>query len=312
LNNVIVTVVLPLFCIMLAGYLVGYFKLLPTSGSTILSQFVYIIALPALAFIKLSQVPVDAFFNWPFLIVIGGGMLLTFCFSLVIAYFFFPTHLTGHALHALSAMYSSTGYIGLPIIFLVFGESGFVPGIIGAVITGAVFMPLAIILIEADKSGGGGKVAPCIKAMLASVLKNPVLIATALGLLVSSQSIQLADPVVTFFELLSGAYIPCALFAAGLFISSCSVNGETTEIAWLVFVKLLIHPLITGWLAYEFFNLEGMLSTIAVLQAALPCGVPVFVLAQHYKTFVVRSSAVIVVSTLLSLASLSTLLIFLT
>jgi malonate transporter len=56
-------------------------------------------------------------------------------------------------------------------------------------------------------------------------LKNPVLIATALGLLVSSQSIQLADPVVTFFELLSGAYIPCALFAAGLFISGCSVKG---------------------------------------------------------------------------------------
>jgi predicted permease len=48
-----------------------------------------------------------------------------------------------------------------------------------------------------------------------------------------------------------------------------------------------------------------------VLQAALPCGVPVFVLAQHYKTFVVRASGVIVISTLLSLISLSALLIFL-
>jgi len=311
LNNVIVTVVLPLFSIMLTGYLIGYFKVLPDSGSTILSQFVYIIALPALAFIKLSEVPVEDFFNWPFLAVLGGGMLLTFCFSLVIAYFFFPTQLTGRALHALSAMYSSTGYIGLPIIFLVFGERAFVPGIIGAVITGAVFMPLAIILIEADKSGGSGKVAPCIKAMLMSILKNPVLIATSAGLIVSSQSIQLAEPVVTFFELLSDAYIPCALFAAGLFISGCSVKGETTEIAWLVFVKLLLHPLLTWWLAYEIFALEGMLPAIAVLQAALPCGVPVFVLAQHYKIFVVRSSGVIVVSTLLSLVSLSALLIFL-
>lgn len=286
----------------------GYFKVLPDSGSTILSQFVYIIALPALAFVKLAHVPVEEFFNWPFLAVLGGGMLLTFCISLVVAYFFFPTHLTGRALHALSAMYSSTGYIGLPIIFLVFGESAFVPGIIGAVITGAVFMPLAIILIEADKSTDSGKV---IRAMLMSILKNPVLVATTAGLIVSSQSIQLAVPVVTFFELLSGAYIPCALFAAGLFISGCSVKGETSEIAWLVSVKLLLHPLITWWLAYEVFALEGMLPAIAVLQAALPCGVPVFVLAQHYKTFVVRSSGVIVVSTLLSLISLSALLIFL-
>jgi malonate transporter len=290
---------------------VGYFKVLPNSGSTILSQFVYIVALPALAFIKLSQVPVNVFFNWPFLAVLGGGMLITFCFSLVIAYFFFPTHLTGRALHALSAMYSSTGYIGLPIIFLVFGDSAFVPGIIGAVITGAVFMPLAIILIEADKSADSDKVAACLKAMLKSIFKNPVLIATTAGLIISSQPIELAEPVVTFFELLAGAYIPCALFAAGLFISGCSVKGETTEIAWLVFVKLLIHPLITWWLAYEVFDLEGTLPAIAVLQAALPCGVPVFVLAQHYKTFVVRASGVIVISTLLSLISLSALLIFL-
>ncbi|MFT5549210.1 MAG: malonate transporter [Candidatus Azotimanducaceae bacterium] len=296
---------------MLTGYLVGYFKVLPNSGSTILSQFVYIVALPALAFIKLSQVPVNVFFNWPFLAVLGGGMLITFCFSLVIAYFFFPTHLTGRALHALSAMYSSTGYIGLPIIFLVFGDSAFVPGIIGAVITGAVFMPLAIILIEADKSADSDKVAACLKAMLKSIFKNPVLIATTAGLIISSQPIELAEPVVTFFELLAGAYIPCALFAAGLFISGCSVKGETTEIAWLVFVKLLIHPLITWWLAYEVFDLEGTLPAIAVLQAALPCGVPVFVLAQHYKTFVVRASGVIVISTLLSLISLSALLIFL-
>lgn len=289
----------------------GYFKVLPNSGSTILSQFVYIVALPALAFIKLSQVPVNVFLNWPFLAVLGGGMLITFCFSLVIAYFFFPTHLTGRALHALSAMYSSTGYIGLPIIFLVFGDSAFVPGIIGAVITGAVFMPLAIILIEADKSADSDKVATCLKAMLKSIFKNPVLIATTAGLIISSQPIELAEPVVTFFELLAGAYIPCALFAAGLFISGCSVKGETTEIAWLVFVKLLIHPLITWWLAYEVFDLEGTLPAIAVLQAALPCGVPVFVLAQHYKTFVVRASGVIVISTLLSLISLSALLIFL-
>jgi malonate transporter len=186
-----------------------------------------------------------------------------------------------------------------------------VPGIIGAVITGAVFMPLAIILIEADKSADSDKVATCLKAMLKSIFKNPVLIATTAGLIISSQPIELAEPVVTFFELLAGAYIPCALFAAGLFISGCSVKGETTEIAWLVFVKLLIHPLITWWLAYEVFDLEGTLPAIAVLQAALPCGVPVFVLAQHYKTFVVRASGVIVISTLLSLISLSALLIFL-
>ena len=93
-------------------------------------------------------------------------------------------------------------------------------------------------------------------------------------------------------------------------MSGFSVKGETTEVAWLVFAKLLLHPLITWWLAYHVFELEGILPAIAVLQAALPSGVPVFVLAQQYNTFATRSSAVIVVSTAISVVTLSVLLFF--
>ncbi|MSP67757.1 MAG: AEC family transporter, partial [Alphaproteobacteria bacterium] len=75
--------------------------------------------------------------------------------------------------------------------------------------------------------------------------------------------------------------------------------------------KLLLHPAITWWLAYRVFELQGVLPAIAVLQAALPCGVPVFTLAQQYKTFEVRSSAVIVISTAASVATLSALLVVL-
>ncbi len=48
-----------------------------------------------------------------------------------------------------------------------------------------------------------------------------------------------------------------------------------------------------------------------MLQAALPCGVPVFVLAQHYNTFQARANAAIVLSTTLSVLTLSALLFFL-
>jgi predicted permease len=71
-----------------------------------------------------------------------------------------------------------------------------------------------------------------------------------------------------------------------------------------------LHPLITWWLAYHVFALQGILPEIAVLQAALPTGVPVFVLAQQYNTFVTRSSAAIVISTAASVVTLSALLFF--
>ena len=275
--------------------------MLPDNGSQVISRFVFLVAMPAFIFISLAGVPVEDFFNWPFLAVLGGGMLAIFVLGIVVAKYAFAGSLTACSLHALTAMFSSTAYIGLPLILIVFGEAGLVPGIIGAVITGAVFMPLTIILAEIDRGRSGRKV---VLASIVAVMRSPLLIATVAGLLTSASGITVAAPLTAFFQLLGDAFIPCALFAAGLFISSCSVKGEVKEISWLVFTKLLLHPLITGWLAFYVFELEGILPVIAVLQAALPSGVPVFVLAQHYETFVSQSSAVIVVSTVISLLTL--------
>jgi len=226
----------------------------------------------------------------------------------VVARLFFPGNLTALGLHGLTAMFSSTGYIGLPLILITFGDAGLVPGIVGAVITGALFLPLGIVLAEVDRGRDKGHL---LLAPVLGVLKNPILLATAAGLCVSASGLTVPPPIATFCDILGGAFVPCALFSAGLFMVGCSVKGEAREISWLVFAKLLLHPLITWWLAYRVFGLAGILPAIAVLQAALPSGVPVFVLAQQYKTFVARSNAVIVISTALSVLTLSGLLVIL-
>lgn len=305
-----VSIILPLFGILLTGYLAGRFKVLVDGASAMLNQFVFVVAFPALIFNSLSRVSMREFFDWPFLGALGGGMLAIFCLSLLVARLAFADSLTALGLHGLTAMFSSTAYIGLPVIRMVYGDAGLVPGIIGAVITGAVFMPLGIILAEIDKRRARAK-GHFILAPLAAVLRNPIMLATAAGLAVSAAGFAIPGPIRTFCELLSGAFIPCALFAAGLFMSGFSVKGESKEIAWLVLAKLVLHPLITWWLAYHVFALKGILPAIAVLQAALPSGVPVFVLAQQYNTFATRSSAVIVVSTAISALTLPALLIFL-
>ena len=308
MQNDSITVVFPLIAIMLSGYLAGRFKLLPDNASKVISRFVFVIAMPAFIFISLAKIPVGDIFNWQYLAVLGGGMLAIFLLGLCVAKYAFTDSLTAHSLHALTSMFSSTAYIGLPLILIVYGEAGLAPGIIGAVITGAVFMPLAIVLAEVDRGRRGRKV---VIASATAVMRSPLLIATLAGLLTSTSGIQVAAPVTAFCELLGAAFIPCALFAAGLFISQCSVKGEVKEISWLVSVKLLLHPLITWWLAFYVFELEGILPMIAVLQAALPSGVPVFVLAQHYETFVSQSSAVIVVSTIISMLTLPVVFILL-
>ena len=309
MQNDSITVVFPLIAVMPSGYLTGKLRLLPDNGSKVISRFVFLVAMPAFIFISLARIPVHDIFDWPYLATLGGGMLAVFLLGIIVARVAFKDNLTAQSLHALTAMFSSTAYIGLPLILIVFGEAGLVPGIIGAVITGAVFMPLAIILAEIDKGRSGAKV---VTTSAMAVMRSPLLIATLAGLLMSASGVTVAAPAAAFFELLGDAFIPCALFAAGLFVSQCSVKGEAREISWLVSVKLIVHPLITWWLAFHVFELEGILPMIAVLQAALPSGVPVFVLAQHYETFVSRSSATIVISTMLSMLTLPILLVLMT
>jgi len=293
---------------MVAGYLTGRFKLLPATASEVLSRFVFVIALPALIFASLSSITIAEFFNWHYIGALGGGMLAMFCIGMTVARYVFPGSLTAISLHGLTAMYSSTAYIGLPLILTVFGDAARVPGIIGAIITGLVFSPLAIVLAEMDLNRGGRF---SVWRPLFTVFTRPPIIAVVAGLSVSAAGIDVPLSVTTFFELLGGAFVPCALFAAGLFIAGCSVRGATAEISWLVFAKLILHPLITWWLAYRVFELEGILPVVAVAQAALPSGVPVFVLAQQYRTFVTRSSAAIVLSTAISVVTLSALFMFL-
>ena len=301
----VLNIILPLFGIMVAGYLAGTFRLFNEASSRVLSNFVFLIAMPALIFISLSRVSVAEFFDWRFFGTLGGGMFATFCLGLIVSRLFFRDSLTALGLHGLTAMYSSTGYIGLPLILFVFGNPALPQGVVGAVITGAVFLPFGIAMAEFDKSRNTGRFT---WAPLLGVARNPLLIATVAGLLASGFEIPIPKPVTTFCELLGGAFIPCALFSAGLYMVGCSIQGDKTEITWLVIAKLLIHPLITWWLAYYVFDLQGILPAIAIIQAALPSGAPVFVLAQRYETFTARSNAAIALSTALSVITLSVLL----
>ncbi|MCE2494764.1 MAG: AEC family transporter [Alphaproteobacteria bacterium] len=306
--SVIVEVILPIFAIMLAGYAAARTRLLVEGASEAISQFVYYAAAPALAFISLYRTSLEDFFNWTFLGALGGGLVITLCLSLLVAVRFFPGGLTAYGLHGMCTMFPSTGYVGVPLLFIAFGDAGLVPAIIGVVVTGAFFLPISIIFAEIDRGKGQSR---NLLRPFAGALASPLVTSAVAGLVASASGLQLPTAAVTFFDILSGAFAPCALFAAGLFMGSRKVRADPKEVTWLVVVKLAIQPLITWWLAYRVFGLDGIWAASAVILAALPTGVPVFVVAQRYGTYVERSAAAVVVSTAVSVFTLSALLIVL-
>jgi predicted permease len=306
----ILNVVFPIFAIMAAGYAAGRFGILGKESSEALNRFVYFVALPALFFVSMARVSLGEVFNLPFLGAYGGGAAATFVIAVTVAKLAFPNRLGALGLAGLSAIFSNTGYMGIPLLMLAFGEAGMLPAIITTILNGAVIMAFGIVLLELDVHQGKSGVV-VLRNVLRGVVRSPLVLSAAAGLAVSGLGIPLPPALGTFCDLLGASAGPCALFAIGLFMVGKSPTAGITEVSWLVFLKLLVQPAITWVLAYHVFTIEPIWAAGALVQSALPTGALVFVLAQQYGIYLQRSTAVIMASTVVSLFTLSALFVYL-
>lgn len=303
----VLDVVLPVFGIILAGFLCGRFGILGQASSEALNRFVYFVALPALFFVSMARVPVGDVLNLPFLAAFGGGVLIVALLSLPVSRGVFGNGLGPSGLHALSATFANTGYMGIPLLLTAFGPQAALPAIIATVLNGAVVMAIGIAVIEADLARGRGA-GRIVADVAAGVAKSPLVLSALAGILVSAAGLGLPKPVVTFCDILGAAAPPCALFAIGLFMVGRAITAGMAELSWLTVLKLLVQPAVTWVIAVPLLRLDPLWAASAVTLAALPTGSLVFVLASQYGVYVQRATGTILISTVFSVVTLSVLL----
>ena len=305
----VVNVVLPVFAIMAAGYAAGRLGILGPASSQALNGFVFWCALPALFFGSMAQVETSEIFNVPYLIAYGGSALVTFALALGIAVFAFPNRFGVLSMHALSAIFSNTGYMGIPLLQIAFGAEGTLPGVIATVLNGVVMIGIGIVLLETDRLGASWQL--ILRDALLGLAKSPLILSAVAVPAWTATGWGLAEPVITFTALLGGAAGPCALFAMGLFMVGKSFTAGLGEVGWVTFLKLLVMPAVAVWLAFDLLEMPRVWALSAVIMAALPTGALMFVLAQEYEIYIQRSVAVILITTVASVVTLSALFIWL-
>ena len=102
--------------------------------------------------------------------------------------------------------------------------------------------------------------------------------------------------------------MPCALIAIGLFLYGKPLHEGVSEVSSVVALKMLVQPLVAWLLLFHVFSVDPLFAKVGVLLAAMPTGANCFVVAQQYGRFVQRTSAVILISTVVSVVILSLLL----
>lgn len=311
--SVVLIVVLPVFAIMAAGYLLGRVGVLGPASSDALNKFVYWASLPALLFVGTARAPLAEIFNFPFLAAFLGVMLLIYFSGALIGRLLHGSSADVACMQGLAAAFSNTGYMGIPLFVAAFGPDKLAPAILGTVVMSAAMVGIAVVWLElAGSKQGLGPWRAGLGAM-AALGRNPLVVASVAGVSWSAALGGGALPrsIAIYCDLLGGAAGPCALFAIGLFLASRPLPRQFGEIAWITALKLLVQPALT-WAAIRWlFPLDPFWTASAVILAALPTGGLTFVVAQTYGVHAERVSAAILVSTVLSLPTLSILMIWL-
>ena len=304
--SVIVNAVFPLFALILLGYVSARKRLFGPGAVDNLNKFVVWMALPALLFQAMAQISWDEI-NQP-------GYLAASSLSIAIVFgvsYWLDRKRHGRladaSIEGLAASYSNAGFMGIPLCLMVFGPESLPAVILAILLTACVLFAFSIVLIEIDLLGSPN-IARTIRKVVLSLLRNPLVAAPLLGLVVAIAQWPLPAAVLQFTTLLGAAASPCALITIGLFLA----QGKPTEhhgAVWrIVSLKLILHPLITFVLVYWVFNMPPMWASIAVLLAALPVGTGPFMLAKLYEREPAVTSRAILISTVLSVATVSALL----
>ncbi len=298
----IADLILPVFGVILTGWIVGYTGYLSRTLSDALIHFAYNIAMPALLIVTIAQEPSHSLINWRFLVAFGGGSLL--CFILVFAMMSIrgSRSLASRTMHGMAASMTNTGFVALPVLQAIYGPRAVLPAAIATVFVAVVMFPAAVILLElGQRDAHGSRTPPMVTVR--HIVVNPMVISTLIGMLLSTLGLRLPAPVAAYLGILADALTPCALFAIGLGLSISGLRANIGRASVLSAVKLVIMPLIVYGLSVS-LGLDPLYTIAAVICAAVPTAKTAYILAGEYHCEEMMVASTVSLTTLASVISL--------
>jgi predicted permease len=299
---------LPFFGLILIGYIAAKVTKQPAEALGWLNTFIIYAALPALFFKLVSRTPFEDLTRIDF---IATDLAATY--SIFIALFAIGRWVRGNSLadctiQSFAGAYGNIGYMGPGLALLALGEDAAVPVALIVCLENALHFIVAPALMAAagdDRRSRGQLVVDIAR----KVALHPFILSTALGFLAAAFHIDQPLAFQRFVDYLAQAAAPCALFAMGVTLALRPLKRIPAEIGYIVPAKLIIHPVVVYLALTAVGGFEPVWVYAAVLLAALPTATNVFVIGQQYGVWQERASATILITTLLSVATVSLFLI---
>ncbi|MDY0911813.1 AEC family transporter [Rathayibacter festucae] len=259
------------------GYLIARFGLVPPEGRAVLTRIAFFVTTPALLFTVLARADVTVLFS-SFLLVSLITVTIVAVLYLVASRLFFRRPVPETVIGTAASSYVNANNIGLPVAIYVLGDPQWVaPTLLLQLL---LLAPTILTVLDVSTSGRAS-----VTGILTQPLRNPMIIASALGLVVSVTGVQLPAPLLEPFSIIGNASIPLVLMAFGM-----SLRGQRPlepgpgriEVAVASLLKTLVMPATAYLLGRFAFALDAEHLFAVTVTAALPTAQNIFNFASRY------------------------------
>ena len=289
--------ILPVFSIMVLGFVLGRMKFVSNGEATTLNRVAFLILQPALIFPLVNSVDLSAFYLDAILIYAVAQAIVFTC-ALAVGLFIFKCTLIEAWLLAMTTVFVNSLLYIWPISSLIYGEDGNLP-IVAAVVWDAT-VTFAFFIITTDLLANKGQ---SIVQSIMRLVKNPVLITIALGLGTNIFGINAVEPILIACKFAGAGAAPLTLFALGVILSGQRL-APTKKVTVIVAMKLFLLPFVVA-VFLQWGGRPTLWNELLLLNAAGPSGAMAFALALLYKVRTDTIAPVIIWTSVLTLVSLA-------
>lgn len=276
------------------GYLVARLDILPPNSGLALNKFAFFVALPPLMFVTMAHADLHVIFSARLPIAVLSFSVVALLYALI-ARFLLKKSAGRVTVGAASSGYINANNMGLPVATYIVGDAAQVAPIL--LFQLLIAAPIVLTILDTVSTGRR----PSLTTVMSQPVKNPLIIGSALGLLVNVAGLTPPDIVLEPLRILGGAGVPLILAAFGMSLrGSCLLDtpGQKLETVLAASFKNVLMPLLAYLLAQFVFGLDAQEVFATTVLAALPSAQNMYNFAVRYNVAVGLSRDIVLLSTI--------------
>jgi malonate transporter len=294
---------LPYFGLIFIGYACGRLKRIPDTGLAWMNFFIIYVTLPALFYRIVAKTPLEQLNNPPFVVATTLATFTAFVAAFLVG-LTIRRKMADATVSGLAGAYGNIGYMGPGLALATLGAEAAAPVALIFCFDNILLFSLVPVLMALSGTQRKGFLATA-GEVVKRIALNPFIMATLAGVLAAAVHFEPPRALDRLLAFLQNAAAPAALFTLGVTVALRPIQRMPWEVPFLVVIKLVVHPLTALLLLSALGPFTPSWVYAAVLMAALPPALNVFITARQYDVWVEEASGSVLFGTMASVVTLT-------